>query len=192
MIKKLIFTCLLIAMYLLTFAQNKIVEHPPVQAVYRLFADARINIKDSLTIYALNFELNIVKKQNKTIVTSISANDSLAYTLFPFYKKLSAIDFSLIIGEKKNVRLIIPIMIYGSSPEKMINKDKNNNPLISFNAAVNAAYALYNPFKYNNNKDAEVPIGHLRFKATKERKPQREFWEAITMEPLLIQIHNIK
>lgn len=191
MIKKLIFTFLLSAVCLLTFAQKKIVEHP-VLAVYRLFSDASINIKDSLVIYALNFELNIVKKQNKTIVTSISANDSLAYTLFPFYKKLSAIDFSLIMGEKKKIRLIIPILIYGSSPEKMINKDKNNNPLISFNAAVNAAYALYNPFKYNNNKDAEVPIGHLRFKATKERKPQREFWEAITMEPLLIQIHNIK
>lgn len=184
-------TCLLSHICLFTFAQNKVAIHP-VQEVYKLFSDACLNLKDSLAIYALNFELNIIKKQNKTIVTNISVNDSLAFTLFPFFKKLEAIDFSQIMGKNKNIRLVIPILIYGSSSEKMINKDDNNKPLISFNAAVNAAYALYNPFKYNNIKDAGVDIGHLLHKTAKEWKPQKELWQAIILEPLLIQIHNIK
>ena len=188
---KIILTYILIIIGVLTYGQKPIIEHPTL-TIYKLLSNENINVKDSLAIYALNFELSISKKNKGTIVTKIAANDSLAFILFPSYKKFSAIDFSLLMGIKNKIRLIIPILIYGSSPEKMIYKDKYGNPLISLNAAVNAANALYSPFKYNNIKDSGELLGHLRFKVLKDGKPKATFWEAITMEPINIVISNIK
>jgi len=89
--------------------------------------------------------------------------------------------------------LIIPILIYGSSEEKMIHKDNSNNPLISLNAAVNAAYALYNTSKYNNNRDANINLNNrLTIEAKQGRKPKRELWEAITIDPIVVTLYNIK
>ena len=74
----------------------------------------------------------------------------------------------------------------------MLYKDKEGNPLISLNAAVNVAYSLYNPVKYNNNRDAEVPLGHRLFKESKMGRNKNRLWEAIIMEPIIIKIENIK
>ena len=188
---KIFLTYILILINAIAFAQNKKIEDPTV-AVYKLLSDESIHIKDSLVIYALNFELDISKKNGKVVVTHIAANDSLAFTLFPSYKKLSNIDFTLYIGAKNNIKLIIPILIYGSSPEKMIYKDKAGNPLISFNAAVNAAYALYSPFKYNNNKDSEVELGHRLFKETLLKKQKVNPWDIVFMSPITLRIMNIR
>jgi hypothetical protein len=189
--KKIIFTYLIVFAALFTFAQKQATEHPAL-TIYKLLSNESINLKDSLAIYALNFELRIVKKKEGTQVVSIAANDSLAFSLFPSYKKFYDIDFSSLMGEKNKFRLIIPILIYGSSPEKMIYKDKNGNPLISLNAAINAAYALYRPAPYNNVKDSGMLPGHLRFKDAKNNRLNPSFWEAITMEPFSIVINNIQ
>ena len=136
---------------------------------------------------------SITKKNGKALVTTIEANDSLAFTILPSYKKLFDIDFNQLIGNRTNMRLIIPILMYGSSPEKMFYKDKDSNPLISLNAAVNAAYALYNPSKYNNNRDAKVSLEHRVFKdAKKERRLKGGVWEAMIMEPIIFKIENMK
>ncbi|WP_199118585.1 hypothetical protein [Pedobacter sp. ASV28] len=176
---------------LFSFGQSKKVE-PPTLAVYRLFADAKPMLKDSLAIYAFNFELNISKKNGNTKVTRITANDTLAFILFPEYNKLFSIDYSSLMNSKSNIRLIIPVLIYGSSPEKKIYKDGEGNPLISFNAAVNAAYSLYNPSKYSNIAESQVDLGNLIYRKAKKRKVADDFWEAVIMNPILIEIHNIK
>lgn len=64
--------------------------------------------------------------------------------------------------------------------------------MISFNAAVNAAYALYSPFKYNNQNDANIPIGRLLYKSSKDKKQKVEFREVIIIEPINIEIFNIR
>lgn len=189
--KKITLICILILSSVTTFGQKTSQVHPTL-AIYKLLSNDHIHLKDSLIIYALNFELNIAKRDKGTIVTSISANDSLAFVLFPSHKKFSSIDFTSLMGAKNKIRLIIPILIHGSSPEKMIYKDKAGNPLISLSAAVNAAYSLYNPIKYNNNRDAEVSLGHRMFKEAKKGRKNGELWEAIFMEPIVIEIANIK
>lgn len=188
---KAILTCAMILFSVMAFAQKKNSEDPTL-AVYKLLSNESINIKDSLAIYALNFELSISKKNKGTVVTSIRANDSLAFKLFPSYKKFSAIDFSALMGSKNKITLIIPILIHGSSPEKMIYKDKDGSPLISLNAAVNAAYALYRPYKYDNIKGSKVPLGHLLSSPSNDTKSQANVWEATIMNPINIVIHNIK
>lgn len=188
-------TAILFSLFLLgslsLFGQNNKIE-PPILAVYRLFAEANPKLKDSLAIYAFNFELKISKRNGNTKVTCINANDTLAFILFPEYNKLSSIDYSSLMNSRSNIRLIIPVLIYGSSPEKKFYKDREGNPLISFNAAVNAAYSLYNPSKYNNITEGQVDLGNLIYRKAKKRKVADDFWEAVMMNPVLIEIHNIK
>lgn len=189
--KKIFCTYFLILTSLLGMAQTKKIEDPTV-ALYKMLTKENINIKDSLIIYALNFELSISKKDKGTKVTHVAANDSLAFKLFPSHKNFNAIDFSPIMTNKNKIILIVPILIYGSSPEKMIYKDKNGNALISLSAAVNAAYALYSPLKYNNQKDAEEYLGHLVYKAAENKKPQLAHREVILMAPITIEIKRIQ
>lgn len=189
--KKIIIACALVLTSVYALAQKRILEDPTL-AIYKLLSNESINLKDSLAIYALNFELSISKDSKGTKITNIAANDSLAFNLFPSHKKFSNIDFSLLMGKKSKIRLIVPILIYGSSPEKISYKDKDGNPLISLNAAVNAAYYLYNPIKYNNKEDSKVLLGHLLVKKLKNKKQEPKFWDTVTMEPIIIIIHNIK
>lgn len=189
--KKVFLTYILIFISLLGFAQTNKVDHPTL-AIYKLLLDDSINIKDSLIIYALNFELSISRKQKGTIVTNIAANDNLAFKLFPSHKKFSSIDFSSLMGTKNKIKLVIPILIHGSSPEKMLYKDKEGRPLISLNAAVNAAYALYSPMKYDNQKDAEVSLSHRLYKDSQSKKPKSDFREVIVMDPITYEIQNIR
>ena len=145
-----------------------------------------------MAIYALNFELSISKSNKGTIVTKIAANDSLAFSIFPSYKKLSSIDFSSLMGTRSKVRVVVPILIYGSSPEKMLHQDKHGNPLIDLNAAVNAAYALYRPYKYNNLKDAKELLGHIMWRDSGNEESKSSYWDVITLNPLIRVIYNIK
>lgn len=80
-------------------------------------------LKDSTAIYAFNFKLDIVKNKNYTRVIQLRANDSLAYKLFPLYKKLSFIDYSALDNKKGKYTLIIPIIMgtYGSHQAKAEN-----------------------------------------------------------------------
>ena len=190
--KIIILTCVICFICCPLHAQ-KVKTNDPIKSIHKLFEETLFPSKDSLIIYAVNFEVSITKKNGKALVTTIEANDSLAFTILPSYKKLFDIDFNQLIGNRTNMRLIIPILMYGSSPEKMFYKDKDSNPLISLNAAVNAAYALYNPSKYNNNRDAKVSLEHRVFKdAKKERRLKGGFWEAMIMEPIIFKIENMK
>lgn len=188
MIKRIFSTLSIILTFGLSYAQKSDPD-AAFKAIHKLFEQMQYPKKDSLVIYALNFEVTITKLNGKTKVINIEANDSLAYSILPNYKKLSSIDYSSLMGAKSKMRLVIPILIHGSSLEKMIYKDKEGNPLISLNAAVNAAYSLYNPIKYNNNRDAEVPLGHRLYK--KSGKNSR-LWEVTIMEPIIVNITNDK
>lgn len=91
-------------MSIIAFGQKPKKVADPILSIYKILSNESINIKDSLAIYALNFEINISKKEKTTIVTHITANDSLAFKLFPSYKAFYAIDFSplMIEGIKLN------------------------------------------------------------------------------------------
>ena len=117
--KKLILTISILLCTILAKAQaqEKKIDEPGI-AIFKLFADADIKLKDSVAIYTLNFELHIKKLNGKTIVTNITANDSLAFTIFPMYNKLKTINFTRLMGAKNNIRLVIPILIYGNSYDK--------------------------------------------------------------------------
>lgn len=143
--------------------------------------------KDSLLIYSLNFTLKIGKKGGKLVPIKIVANDSLAYQLFPNYKNLIDVDFSSILGGNSKLDVMIPILIFGSSPEKMLYKDLDGRPLINFNAAVNSALALTSNKKYDNlNSTHDV----ARFQTV--TKPLKSFRSLVMMDPYIIHILNIR
>jgi hypothetical protein len=189
---KTILTFLLVLIFTSSFAQNKKADESAI-AVYKLFSDANIDLKDSVAIYALNFEVKIKRLNGKSVVTSIAANDSLAFTIFPMYPKLAAIDFIPFMGTKSDIRLVIPILIYGNSPEKQRYHDQDGNALINFNAAINAAYALYNPLRYNNIKESKYELSNLARKAfTNGERPKSELWETVIMNPIWIEVTHVK
>jgi len=188
--KKTFLICILVFASSISFAQTKKINDPTL-AIYKLISNDRINIKDSLVIFALNFELDILKKDGRTIITNMVANDSLAFTLFPSHKKFFTIDFTPLMGKKNKIKLLIPILIYGSSAEKVEYKDKDGNPLISLNAAVNAAYSLHSPVKYNNQEDANTYPGFF-LKDSKHSKVKTSYREVIMMNTITYEIHNIR
>jgi len=105
--EKTFIICLLLLAHLLTFSQNKSIEHPS-KAIY-----------------------NILSKKN--LNNNIEANDSLTFKIFPDYKQLYTVDYSLFMRGRNHIRLIIPILIYDEFSEKKIYKDNNGNTLIQKN-----------------------------------------------------------
>lgn len=83
----------------------------------------------------------------------------------------------------------MPILIYLNSPEKQQYKDAEDNSLINFNAALNSAFALYNPIKYDKIKDSRAELFDL---AHKEWKNKSVLWDAIIMNPIWINITHIR
>ncbi len=160
-------------------------EHRVFKEIDKVLSDFKYN-KDSLIIFAINFTLTIEKKGAKMLPNKIIANDSLAYRLFPSYRKLANIDFSSILGTKSSAELVIPILIYGSSPDKMIYKDRDGNPLVNLNSAVNASLALISDKRYNNLNSSAEPFGSV-----KSSKHERLFKNKTIMEPYIITILNI-
>ncbi|WAC41209.1 hypothetical protein [Pedobacter sp. SL55] len=166
--------------------QNTSAENKIWKQVHNVLSDFNYP-KDSLLIYSLNFTLKIEKTANKLLPSRVVANDSLAYRLFPNYKKLADIDFSPILGTNTKLDVMIPVLIYGGSPEKMKHKDENGQPLINFNASVNAALALISNKKYDNSRSSyESP------EFQKASKQSKIFRSAIIMEPYIVYIANIK
>ncbi|WP_316785719.1 hypothetical protein [Pedobacter frigiditerrae] len=160
-------------------------------SIYNVLFESNIKIKDSLIIYALNFQLEIIKNGEKTLVNQITANDSLAFTLFPSYKKLKSINFTSLMNGRKKIRLIIPILIYGSSSGEKKHLDSEGRPLINLESAANAAYSLYSPSKFNNLHNANLNLLHRLYQQNKVFK-EEAFWEATTMNPIVYEIGNIK
>jgi len=142
--------------------------------------------KDSLLIYAFNFELSVAKMDGRNKVSKIKANDSLAYTLFPLYEKLKTVDYSVLMKNKTSARIVIPILMYGSSEAQKKYKDENGNVLINFKAALNAMVSLYDVgARYNNENDALKVVN-------RETDGTNLFTEAIFMRPFLIELLNMK
>lgn len=167
----------------------------PSKVIYELLMNKFIQPKDTVAIYALNFKVSITKVKGKSVTTNIEANDSLAYTMFPNYKKIAAINLDQFLGNKQKISLIIPLLIYGKPYNSIKHKDDNNRTLIDFNAAVNAAFALYNPFKYNNLNDGKESLSHLMFRDDKRNKNEdikSDLSEFVILDPLIIQFDNIK
>ncbi|WP_157273939.1 hypothetical protein [Pedobacter sp. BAL39] len=110
--------------------------------------------KDSIQIYAFNFKIDIVRTDNrKNTVVKVTANDSLAYQMFPKYKGLLTSDCSFMRTGNKKFSIIIPILVF--------YKNHIDQPLIDMNAALNAAQSLYSPKKYNNQIDSKLPFGYV-------------------------------
>lgn len=151
-------------------------------------------LKDSIALYAINFSIDLIKNNDgKTSVTKISANDSLAYKLFPAYTKLYSINYTSLLGTRKKIRLVIPILISNiSDTANKKYKKEDGSLLIDMQAAVNAAYSLYSTISYNNTKEAEVPVDHRIYKSTKDSSEERLTKDIVYLTPYVIQILNTK
>jgi len=166
--------------------QNPSAEDKIWKQVHSVLSDFKYP-KDSLLIYSLNFTLKIEKRGAKFLASKVVANDSLAYELFPNYKKLSDIDFYSVLSTYTKSDVMIPILIYGSSPEKVKYRDEHGQPLINFNAAASAALALVSDKKYDNSSSSyESPGFH------KTDKQSKLFRNIIVMQPYMVYIANIK
>ena len=143
-------------------------------------------IRDSVLIYALNFQLNITRHQtDKTIVTSIAANDSLAYKLFPDYRKLSAIDYGFLGTGRKKFKVLIPVLVF--------YKNHKEKAKIDVDAALNATHALFSPGKYNNELDKYESMPYRYGLQTRLNPKYDEEFENMVFLPIYyIEILNIE
>ena len=189
--KTAILSIIVCLIWKVSVAQNRFVAEEKIgKAIDEVLLEWK-SPKDSLLIYALNFELTVTKVNGKAFSSKIVANDSLAYQLFPAYNKFKKIDFAGILNGKTKAKIIIPIIIFGSSPEQKKYKDDEGRPLIRFNSAVNAAMALNDPMiKYSNEKDAERSLSERLYQ--QQKNVTQLFSEAIFMRPYIIEIFNIK
>lgn len=152
-----------------------------------------IPLKDSIALYALNFRIEIVKRKGgRTTVMEVRANDSIAYRLFPFYKRLYSVDYSVLMGTRKKITLVIPILIanVSATAKKRYSKDDGTD-LIEMDAAVNAAFALYSTIPYDNVIEAKVPIGHRVYKQIYQRNDADINTHMIYLMPHIITVLNI-
>lgn len=70
------------------------------------------NTPDSTMIIGFSFKIRVEQNENNLIqIISITANDSIAYKLFPKYHSLKKIDYRLFMREKKKADFIIPVLI---------------------------------------------------------------------------------
>lgn len=173
-IKSSIFTLFIVIQSFNAFSQN-VKSDKVYKELNKIMNNVNYPKKDSLLVYALNFQLTIEKKNGKSILTHITANDSLAYSIFPSYKKLANIDFSEYLGAKKSICIVIPILMYGN-PQQPNPSYQNGTPLkISLNAALNTTLALYDLNQYDNIKEAEMDFAYRSYHVGP--KPNTKTWD---------------
>lgn len=179
-----------------TYAQNlktitSDVETPKMTPLEKAFikifikSDLTKILKDSVSMYAINFTIDVVKdKKNKTVVTKITANDSLGYVLFPQYAEVKKLDYKelFLIGEKK-ISIIMPILIYGYSANKIKYRDEHGNPLINLRSAANTAFHLYTDLPYNNLKESTTDMP--RYPPEYYGRHKSTFIRRIMLEPMI-------
>ncbi|QDW23429.1 hypothetical protein FFJ24_000715 [Pedobacter sp. KBS0701] len=178
-----------------TIATNT--ETPKMTALEKSFikifskSDPSRILKDSVSMYAINFTIDVVKdKNNKTLVSKITANDSLGYILCPHYSELKKLDYRelFLLGEKK-ISIIMPILIYGHTEKEIKYKDADGNPLISLRSAVNTAFHLYTDLPYNNLKDG--PTTYPRYPPEYNERHKSTFIRRIMLEPYVFNLTTI-
>ena len=151
-------------------------------------------LQDSIALYAVNFRVDLIKKNDGKIeIAGVSVNDSLAYKLFPSYKKLYTIDYRSVIGTRKKTSLIIPILISNISATAKKRYVKNDgSDLIDMNAAVNAAFAVYSTIKYDNRKESNISLYERIYRSKNYRAEQDFNPNKVFLSPYFIEIVNIR
>ncbi len=188
--KKIVFAIFFLVS-LATAAQNRISDEDRIiKLIHEVLSENKFP-NDSLGIYALNFDLYVSKKNGKAFPSSIVANDSLAYEMFPEYRKIGKIDFASMLKGRSSVRVIIPVLVFCSPEIDTKYRDSKGASLINFKAAVNAAMALNDPsVRYSNHNDAEMKLQHRLYKQEENNKIL--FVDAIFIRPYIYEILNIK
>ncbi|QNK64822.1 hypothetical protein H7F33_10220 [Pedobacter sp. PAMC26386] len=199
-IKTLIITSILVSIFpLFSNAQNS--AQTKQKYSYLKTIDSVINrgfksavLKDSISLYAINFRIDLTKNNaGKIEVSQIVANDSLAYKLFPSYKRFYSIDYNSLLGVRKKIRLIVPILIANiSETAKKTYKKEDGSSLIDIQSAINTAYSLYSTISYNNLKEAEIPVEHRIQKSKMDTNNDRTSKDIVYLNPYIVQIVNIK
>lgn len=178
-----------------TFAQS--FEEPQItpleKAFIQIFSKSEPSkvLKDSVSIYAINFKIEVIKvSKNKTLVTKITANDSLGYALFPKYLELKKLDYMELFSEsEKKISIIMPILIYGHTENKIKYRDEKGDPLISLKSATNTAFHLYTSYPYSNLKEGEIGFPGYRTKYKQYQK--RIFDKQIILTPMISDITTV-
>lgn len=150
-------------------------------------------LKDSIALYAINFTVKVTRdKKGSARVLEVKANDSLAYELFPAYKKLYSINYNSLLGARQKITLLIPILISNTSSEKKVYKKTDGSLLIDLAAALNVAYALTSDVPYNNKMDAEVALNQRIFKHYKTNpRSEDRLNDVILLNPYVWEIVNV-
>lgn len=87
----------------------------------------RKNTPDSTMIIGFSFKISVQENEKRIKqVISITANDSVAYKLFPNYESLKKIDYKLFMKDKNKADFIIPILIemVSSQADKYLTDEK--------------------------------------------------------------------
>lgn len=148
-------------------------------------------LKDSISMYAINFTIDVtIDKNNKTAVTRIIANDSLGYVLFPKYLDLKKLNYTEIFlaGEKK-ISIIMPILIFGYTENKIKYRDEDGNPLISLKSATNTAFHLYTDFPYDNLKEGKA--GYPSYLNKYQKNDKGMFIRKIILRPMISNLTTV-
>ena len=90
-------------------------------------------LNDSIPLFALNFKIT-VKKIGKKQVVKVWASDSLAYAIFPGYRKYYSFDFSPYMNSKQEVSFFLPVLILNR--ERVELNSGSQRSLISINNIV--------------------------------------------------------
>jgi hypothetical protein len=171
---------------------------PMEKAFIQIFSksDPSLILKDSVCIYAINFNIKVIREENnKTRVTEIIANDSLGYRLFPRYNELKKLNYSKIFlkGEKR-ISIVMPVLIYSYTEDKIKYKDEKGNPLVSLKEATNAAFHLYNTtLRYNNLKEAKKSYPSYPIKKNRYIYMNKSiFFRQIILEPMISNLTRVR
>ncbi|PWS26572.1 hypothetical protein DHW03_17550 [Pedobacter yonginense] len=117
-------------------------------------------LKDSVDFYSFAIEICVKLKGKNTIIDKISVNDSIAYVLYKDFNFLRSINFTSVMGGKKQAVIVVPVGIiiaYVNHPVSKVpmleaedlqnkivkmfnydyrNKDKHTNDFIYLNPIV--------------------------------------------------------
>lgn len=127
--------------------------------------------KDSIAMYTYNFKLKITKsKDDKSMVRQLLVSDSLLHDLFPNYKEFYSINFNSLLGKRREVNLVIPVLVFNLSPTgQSYYKRQDGQPLVSITYVMETMQRLLVSLVPNNNFEDEV-----------------------LLEPVVIQILNLR
>jgi len=112
-------------------------------------------LKDSLALYSFNLKLNITKNETgKARIKQITVNDNLFYKIFPEYKDFYSINYRALMKNRKKVNLIIPVIIYNTSPTAISKYNRQGNvALINIETAANILSKSFSFIKEDKSQE---------------------------------------